>query len=82
MSHVGRTLVDELADSAIHIKYGIDQNTDIVCEGIDIISPEDKLKEVDAVVVTPITFFAEIEECLSRKIDCPVISLEDVLYEL
>lgn len=82
MSHVGRIFVDELADSAIHIKYGIDQNTDIVCEGIDIISPEDKLKDVDAVVVTPITFFAEIEECLSRKIDCPVISLEDVLYEL
>ena len=82
MSHVGRIFVDELADSAIHIKYGIDQNTDIVCEGIDIISPEDKLKDVDAVVVTPITFFAEIEECLSRKIDCPVISLGDVLYEL
>lgn len=82
MSYVGRTLVDELADSAVHIKYGIDQNTDIVCEGIDIISPEDKLKDVDAVVVTPVSFFAKIEECLSKKVNCPVISLEDVLYEL
>ena len=34
------------------------------------------------VVVTAITFFDEIEENLSEKMDCPIISLEDILYEV
>jgi hypothetical protein len=37
---------------------------------------------VDAIVVTAITFFDEIEEKLSEKIDCPIISLDDILYEV
>ena len=45
-------------------------------------SIDDDLEEVDAVVVTAITFFDEIEEKLSQKIDCPIISLEDILYEI
>ena len=40
------------------------------------------LETVDAVVVTAITFFDEIEERLSEKVDCPIISLEDILYEV
>ena len=43
---------------------------------------EDDLKPVDAIVVTAITFFDEIKEKLSEKIDCPIISLEDILYEV
>ena len=29
-----------------------------------------------------VVFFDEIEEKLSMKIDCPIISLEDILYEI
>ena len=43
---------------------------------------QDQLTEVDAVVVTPIVFFNEIEKELSEKLDCPIISLEDILYEI
>ena len=43
---------------------------------------EDDLKPVDAVVVTAITFFNEIEEQLSQKMKCPIISLEEILYEV
>ncbi len=46
------------------------------------ISPEDELPDVDAVIVTAITFFDEIEEKLTEKISCPVLSLEDILYEV
>ena len=82
MGHAGRTFVNELVNSAIKVKYGIDQNTDIDFEGFDIISPEDMLESVDVIVVTSITFFAEIEECLGKKIDCPIVSLEDILCEI
>lgn len=45
-------------------------------------SPEDEIKEVDAIVVTAITFFDEIKELLMKKVSCPIISLENVLYEV
>lgn len=82
MGQVGTTLANELVNSTIKIKYGIDQNTSIASEGFDIISPEEVLEPVDVIVVTPITFLAQIEELLSKKINCPIISLEDILYEI
>jgi hypothetical protein len=38
------------------------------------------LDKVDVVVVTAITYFNEIEEMLSLRVDCPVVSLENILY--
>jgi hypothetical protein len=45
-------------------------------------SPEDSLKEVDAIVVTAIASFDEIKGNLSSKVDCPIISLEKILFEV
>lgn len=82
MSYAGETLIDELRGTGICIKYGIDKNADRIYSDIDIVSMESDLEDVDAVVVTAITFFDEIEAKLSEKIDCPIISLEDILYEV
>lgn len=84
MSYAGKTLINELKDTNITVVYGIDQKADFVYSGadIDIVSADNDLESVDAVVVTAITFFEEIEEKLSLKIDCPILSLEDILYEL
>lgn len=82
MSYAGETLVDELKNTNIEVIYGIDKRADSLYADIDIISIDDSLEEVDAVVVTAITFFDEIEEKLTEKLDCPIISLEDVLYEV
>lgn len=80
MSHVGETFVDELRGTGIEVAYGIDQNADFIYADIDIMTMEDSLDSVDVIVVTAITFFDEIEEKLSEKVECPIISLEDVLY--
>lgn len=82
MSYAGETLVYELNDSGITVEYGIDQNAKSLYLDIDIYEPDDDLKEVNALVVTAITFFDEIEEKMSQKLDCPIISLEDILYEI
>lgn len=82
MSYAGERLMDELKDSDIIISYGIDRNADYLYADIDIVSIDEDLDQVDAVVVTAITFFDEIQEKLSEKIDCPIISLEDILYEI
>lgn len=80
MSYVGETLVSELSGSDIEIAYGIDQKEKFTY--IDVISIEDTLPEVDAVIVTAITYYDEIEEKLREKVVCPIISLEDILYEI
>lgn len=82
MSYAGETLLEELKGSPIQVAYGIDKRGDSVYADIDIVTLEDTLEEVDAVVVTAITFFDEIEEKLSEKVDCPIISLEDILYDM
>ncbi len=82
MSYAGETLVAELEGSSVQIAYGIDRNANSICADFAILSVEDELEEVDAIVVTAITFFDEIADMLSEKVECPVISLEDVLYSV
>lgn len=82
MSYAGETLVEELKETEIEVAYGIDRNADSICSEIDLISLEEPMDKVDAVVVTAVTFFDEIKEKLSGKTDCPIISLEDILYEM
>ena len=82
MSYAGERLVEELKDSGIQILYGIDRNANAIYADIDIVSVDDELKSVDAIVVTAISFYEEIEETLFGKTNCPIISLEDILYEI
>lgn len=82
MHYVGETLLNELRESGIIVKYGIDQKADDKYLDIDVVTPDGPLENVDAVIVTAITFFSEIEEKLSEGIDCPILSLEDILYDM
>ena len=82
MGYVGEILNDEFRDSNITVEYGIDKNADSIYADVDVISVNDPLMEVDAVVVTAITYFEEIEKELSEKISCPIISLEDILNQI
>ncbi len=82
MSYAGETLVNELKDSQVELTYGIDQNPACIYSDMNIVTLDDHLEEVDAIVVTPIFFFEEIEKQLSQMLDCPIISLEDILYEI
>lgn len=82
MNYVGETLLSELKDSNIKVMYGIDRNAANIRSDIDIKTPDSELPMVDAIIVTAITFFEEIEEKLYSKIDCPVLSMEDILYEI
>lgn len=82
MGHVGKALLDEIKGSRVEIAYGIDKSAADIFENIEICNPDGSLEEVDAVVVTPVYFMNEIEETLSTKINCPIISLEDILYQV
>ncbi len=82
MSYAGKRLIDELKDTAVTVAYGIDRRADSLSADVDIVSGDDALETVDAIVVTAITFFDQIAETLRKKTDCPIVSLEDILYEI
>ena len=76
-------VLEELKDSSVEVIYGIDRNPDsCFVSGIDIIKPEQILSVefVDAIVVTPIQFFNEIEsDLVSYGYKGEVISLAQVV---
>ena len=82
MSYAGETLLDELKGTGIEVAYAIDRNAASIYSEVGVVSMEDNFEEVDAVVVTAIAFFDEIEEALETKMDYPILSLEDILYEV
>ena len=82
MSYVGERLLDELTACGIDVQYAIDQNAETMYSDITILSPDDKLPEVDVVVVSAIYYFDDIIEKIGNKVKCPIVSLKDVLYEV
>ncbi|MDE5938066.1 MAG: hypothetical protein K2H37_03165 [Lachnospiraceae bacterium] len=82
MSYAGETLIDELRGTGVEIVCGIDNNAASMYSDVKILEVNDFEGNVDVVVVTAITFFDEIEDQLSKRLDCPIISLEDVLYDV
>ncbi len=82
MSYAGEALIRELKGTNVLIAYGIDKNANLISADIDVVTMEDNLADVDAIVVTAIYFFDDIKNNLTSKIDCPVISLEDIVYEV
>lgn len=81
MSYAGKTLIKELNKSDIDIAYGIDRAADEIVSEIKIINADDSLPAVDAVIVTSVFYFDEIEKKLRKKINCPIISMIDVVYQ-
>ncbi len=82
MGLIGDVLVEELANSGISIKYGIDRNAEDIYAEFPMVHPDDPLEKVDAVIVTAVTYFDVIGNMLIDRLDCPIISLEDIVYEM
>lgn len=78
---VGQTLIEELQGSAVSISYAVDKNI-VTYSPVKTLSLQDELPEVDAMIVTPITYFEEIEQELKKKISCPILSIDDVIFDI
>lgn len=82
MGELGNRLFLELKDSTIVVKYAIDQEAGYTYSDMEVLSLDNELENVDAVIVTPIFAYRDISEKLSDKVNCPIISLEEVIYSL
>lgn len=82
MKELGERLYDELENSDVKIQYVIDKNAEAIYSVVDVITPDEPFEAVDAIVVTAIHYFEEIQAMLELKTECPIISLSDIVYEL
>jgi hypothetical protein len=83
MGEMGNRLYNELRGTEVEVKYALDKDADSSYSEIDVYDLEsDDLEDVDAIVVTAIFAFDEIEEKINEVTSYTVINLEDVVYSL
>lgn len=82
MSYIGELLFKELKDSDVKVEYVIDQNKKNSNGDYKMCSLDDKLADVDAIIVTPIFEFVSIENELRKKMKCSILSFEDIMSDL
>ena len=82
MGEVGNRLYSELKDSSIKVEYAVDKNAGFINDDLEIRDIDDDLQNVDAIIVTATFAFDEIIEDLEDKVSFPIISLEDVIYDI
>ena len=82
MKELGEELLYELKDSEVEVKYAIDRNADELCsDACHVYRPEEELEPVDAVIVTAVHWYDDIERDMKKRVSCPILSLEDIVYE-
>lgn len=82
MGEMGNRLYEDLKNSGVTVKYAIDKKADETFSEVEVLSLEDELPEVDVIVVSAIFAFEEIEKDITEVCNIPVVSLEDVLYDV
>ena len=82
MGEMGNRLYEELKGTVVEVKYAIDSNVASTYAEVDVLEIDETLEEVDAIIVSAIFAFDVIEAELSEKVSYPIISLEDVVYDL
>lgn len=64
----------------VKVLYGIDKNArNLSIDNFKILSPNEHLEKVDAVIVTPLQYYNEIEEALDKIGIKNIISIEDIV---
>lgn len=82
MGELGCRLFDELKDSNVHVKYGIDNNAESINAGFPIVKLDNNIDSVDVIVVTAIFSYDEIKENLLKKTNNKIVSLAEIIYEI
>ena len=83
MSFLGIRLYKKLEGSEVNVIYAMDRDPQVELPGIKIYVPgEEKIEDVDAVIVTAITSFDMIKKELSTRGYGNIYALDEILYEM
>lgn len=78
-NYVGETLERELRDSDICVEYIVDRNAEYMYAQERIITPDEILEEVDALVVTVLDNTYKLTDELKKKYGFKIITIEEVI---
>lgn len=81
MGEMGNRLYDELKDTSVNVAYGIDKNPGECYSDLEIFEISGNLPDVDAIIVTAVFAYEDIKKDIEAIVKCPIISLEDIVYE-
>ncbi len=81
LGNLGQEVYYELLNlENVKVLYGIDKNAkNLNIDNFKILLPNEPLEKVDAVIVTPLQYYNEIEETLNKIGIKNVISIEDIV---
>ncbi len=84
MGEVGNRLYNELKNTEVEVKFVIDKNSNATYSPLEVKELEelDGSETVDLIVVTVPHVFEEIQKEVSMRLSSPVVSVEEVIYEL
>lgn len=78
---MGKHLYEELKDSKAQVAYAIDKKADKIFTDLKVITADEELPSVDAIIVTATFDFQAIQEKLAKFFSGPIISLEEIIYD-
>lgn len=81
IGEVGKRLMCDLNNTEVFVKYAID-STQQSSEKLRIYKLSEVSDDVDVVIVTPIFAFDKIKKDLKKIFTCPIVSLEEVIYDI
>lgn len=81
MKELGELLYEGLIGSGVDVAYIIDRNREMIDIEVPVFLPEDNLPEVDAIIVTAVHYYDEIRKYMEERVNCPIISLESILFD-
>lgn len=81
LGKIGKHVINEIKKSNVNVQYAIDRVRSGKYDSLVVKRVDEPLPKVDAIIVTTIYDFEEVEEMLAKKVNYSIISLEEILYE-
>jgi glycosyltransferase involved in cell wall biosynthesis len=78
----GKLFYNSIGDSGLKVKYCIDRRSDNKNAAIPVILLHDNMPKVDAIIVSPVSSFNEIEKEIRKYCSFKVLSLLNILREI
>ena len=79
---LGNLLVEALQESAVEVRYIIDQNPHVFSLLCPVYTLKKELPNVDAIIVTPAGQYDQIRKNIKKMVDYPTISLAYIIFEM
>lgn len=76
---IGKTLFDQLKDSRVKVVSFLEARDREQYQGVPVVSIDRYNTKTDAIIVTPFLEYDQIKKELGKRVNCKIISIEEVI---